>query len=1087
MESDELTQCTQGVLDPRRLGRNNSGLSVEDISDVMCILHPCTPAAFKLVAETARRVPQHILQTNNYPEFEPDATPSMIENQETFILPKGTPEDNPNPPMDLALRFSTKTINPVFGFIFGRNKDLCDIVVPTDTHKRISNVHFSISMNNSGVLMLSDMSTNGTMVDDILLKGKKDDGKRTRMLNPGSIIQILSLTPEESLKFIVRIPSREGHFEEYESKFQAYMQRVLHAQAKFAPPRDKPLLTTDPNGRLQPPPRPNSVAVKAPILHNQYGMHWSGGDHYNVVGQIGKGAFASVYQLATKSDGQLFAAKELEKRRFMKSGILDRKLDNEMHIMKSINHPNVVQYVDYQDVANHLYIIMEFVACGDLQQYLNGNGALSEDVGSRMASQVFGALAYLHDQKITHRDIKPDNILIADLDPQNFTVKLSDFGLSKVVKDNDTFLKTFCGTLLYCAPEVFPEYEEAGGKGTKRPRKGISQPPVKFHSYSQSVDIWSFGAVLWYSLCFKPPFEGVAGGHNGSAMFNKIMTTPLDTTDLVQQGISTHAIALLTSMLITDPAARPSALSCLHSAWFGHILDQTAQYALPGLNPITEEVEGEAASEPDVGSLSLDELQSSANSEVSLNSADMNFFDPRQSKRFKSNAMEYRDHSSLMDSSSELMYQSIPIVNDIMVPSPSSAGSKLFGEISRSDLQSPVFNKRANEAVGHPPGLDGSGDLNVPSDGKQSMPKSPLRNVQASPSLLGAESLVRELHMADSPFSNGSQGTGANDPKTPNTPDNPNGAAEENKSDQQTPAANVDVTPKPAQPPKMNRQINIAIPPSFWWDPDDPSTHTVEYASKVSGRDFASYSSYPAKDESLPATTNGSAVDNDFDKTPEEPAALILTGHGISDQPTDPSKSLPRYGRLISTRDSHDQICLDLNTRVTSWGRGPENTYIYPDKSETRVPKTGIVIFFHAHGIDKLAESDDWTHLPGLYCGILTHSSYGLFVNGVPLPKGEPGKQSYGRVHSGDEIVVWHPGRDGKLGMKFICEIYCGEGKLPRGGDSSNAPPGFTVVTVDDDVAPPSSASATSSVGNNKGKRKMKENVVLGVENMTPA
>ena len=65
---------------------------------------------------------------------------------------------------------------------------------------------------------------------------------------------------------------------------------------------------------------------------------WRGGPRYNKVGTIGKGAFATVYKLTAKYDGVPYAAKELEKRRFMKNGVLDQKVDNEMKIMQRIKH-----------------------------------------------------------------------------------------------------------------------------------------------------------------------------------------------------------------------------------------------------------------------------------------------------------------------------------------------------------------------------------------------------------------------------------------------------------------------------------------------------------------------------------------------------------------------------------------------------------------------------------------------------------------------------------------------------------------------------------------------------------------------------
>jgi serine/threonine protein kinase len=133
--------------------------------------------------------------------------------------------------------------------------------------------------------------------------------------------------------------------------------------------------------------------------------------------------------------------------------------------------PNIVQYVDYHDHEQWLYIIMEYLPGGELSAFLQKNGPMPEIMVKTVARQVLRALEYLHRRRITHRDIKPDNILIASFDP--LRVKLSDFGLSKAV-NQETFLKTFCGTLLYCAPEVYPEYDRY--KRGERKRRRVGDP-----------------------------------------------------------------------------------------------------------------------------------------------------------------------------------------------------------------------------------------------------------------------------------------------------------------------------------------------------------------------------------------------------------------------------------------------------------------------------------------------------------------------------------------------------------------------------------------------------------------------------------
>ena len=80
-----------------------------------------------------------------------------------------------------------------------------------------------------------------------------------------------------------------------------------------------------------------------------YGMRWNGGEKYNVVAHVGKGAFADVYRLTTKDNGDVFAVKEIEKRRFIKEGILNHKAHNEIEVMKNLNHVSLSSAVQPEE------------------------------------------------------------------------------------------------------------------------------------------------------------------------------------------------------------------------------------------------------------------------------------------------------------------------------------------------------------------------------------------------------------------------------------------------------------------------------------------------------------------------------------------------------------------------------------------------------------------------------------------------------------------------------------------------------------------------------------------------------------------
>lgn len=208
---------------------------------------------------------------------------------------------------------------------------------------------------------------------------------------------------------------------------------------------------------------------------------------------------------------------------------------------------------------------MEYVGNGDLGKLISNRGPLQEQSVKQMAAQLLSALAHLHENHITHRDVKPDNILIQSLSP--FDVKLTDFGLSKMVDNEQTFLRTFCGTLLYCAPEVYSEYAEYDDFGRRHPRNRAKRAAVG-QRYDHAVDVWSLGGVLFYALTGSPPYP-VRNGVSYSELLHTIMTVPLNTAPLVRAGITRQGIEFMCLMLEKRPECRATVRDLQSHPWLG--------------------------------------------------------------------------------------------------------------------------------------------------------------------------------------------------------------------------------------------------------------------------------------------------------------------------------------------------------------------------------------------------------------------------------------------------------------------------------------------------------------------------------------
>lgn len=210
-----------------------------------------------------------------------------------------------------------------------------------------------------------------------------------------------------------------------------------------------------------------------------------------------------------------------------------------------------------------MVIIMEYVPNGDLGNLISEHQPLRENIVQEMTSQLMSALSYLHGNNITHRDVKPDNILVQNYQP--FTVKLTDFGLSKMVDTEQTFLKTFCGTLLYCAPEVYNEFGDYDEYGQRHPRNRARRRPTG-QRYDHAIDIWSLGGVLYYTLTGQPPYPA-KNGISYNELLHQIMTKKLNTQPLSRMGIQEDGIDFLLRMLQRRPEQRATIEELRNHPW----------------------------------------------------------------------------------------------------------------------------------------------------------------------------------------------------------------------------------------------------------------------------------------------------------------------------------------------------------------------------------------------------------------------------------------------------------------------------------------------------------------------------------------
>ncbi|CAL1705864.1 unnamed protein product [Somion occarium] len=277
---------------------------------------------------------------------------------------------------------------------------------------------------------------------------------------------------------------------------------------------------------------------------------------YEPLDVIGNGSFGIIRKVRRKSDGLIFARKELN---FERMSERDRKqIVAEVNILKDLHHEHIVRYHDrYVDRdAGILYIVMEYCGGGDLstviKQAQRHGRAIPEDTIWNYFMQILLALNHCHNPnghgrssssagsgsgeenkekrpQILHRDLKPDNVF---LDESN-CVKLGDFGLSKALVPA-TFANTYVGTPYYMSPELMQE-----------------------KAYDSKSDIWSLGCVIYELCALKPPFHEAKTHSELSILIRNGRIPPLP------KGYSPALTSVIKAMLNLNPAMRPSAAQLL--------------------------------------------------------------------------------------------------------------------------------------------------------------------------------------------------------------------------------------------------------------------------------------------------------------------------------------------------------------------------------------------------------------------------------------------------------------------------------------------------------------------------------------------
>lgn len=221
------------------------------------------------------------------------------------------------------------------------------------------------------------------------------------------------------------------------------------------------------------------------------------------------------------------------------------KMNQEIHIHRSLSHANVVRFLSFFDDDINVYIVLELCKQRSMMELHKRRPIVTEYECRFYIHQILRGVRYLHDQRIIHRDLKLGNLFLND----SLNVKIGDFGLATRIEFDGERKKTLCGTPNYIAPEILNK---------------------KGHSYE--VDVWSIGCVMYTLLAGQPPFETKTLKDTYSKIRKGEYRLPNQMNKLPKE--------MIMAMLTSDPGKRPT----VHQLYKFPFL---TQYFIPDTLPVS--------------------------------------------------------------------------------------------------------------------------------------------------------------------------------------------------------------------------------------------------------------------------------------------------------------------------------------------------------------------------------------------------------------------------------------------------------------------------------------------------------------------